>query len=329
MIISIVIPVYNVENYLYECINSILQQSASNWELILVDDGSTDGSGSICDEYKEYPNIRVIHEENQGESIARKTGCAKTTGEYVMFVDSDDYLDTRCIETVNNVLELNKVDIVRFSAFCEKKDRTVIRWKLKHHGLYDKEKIESEIIPYLIQNKNAEYYSPSLWGGVYRRELIEPALIEDRDATMGADGASIIPAIWSCDSIFFLDEPLYFYRYNNSSLTKSKKVINWKVPEIISKHIERSIDISSFDLQEQLYRKVVHDLFNVCVSQFNLNEDYFRIRDSIINNLNNNQYYKKAIKNAVFSGCKARLMLYALRFRLVFLMFIYSKVRYY
>lgn len=326
--ISIIIPVYNVENYLEECINSVLQQSARNWELVLVDDGSTDKSGRICDIFSQSnTSIKVIHKKNEGVAIARKTGCELSTGEYVMFVDSDDYLDKRCIEIVSSILEIKKYDIIKFGANCEERDGTFIRWGLKHHGLYEKEKIESDLIPYLIQNRFAEYYSPTIWGGVFLRKVIEPFLIDDRRATMGEDGACVIPAIYTCSSIYFIDEPLYYYRYNTGSLTKSKKVLNWDIPKIISTHIERCINIDDYNLKEQLYRKTVHDLFNVCVSQFNSNENYSKIRIVIINNLKNNEYYRTAIANAEFSGNKAKLMLFALKFRLVFLIYLYSKLR--
>lgn len=89
--ISIIVPVYNSSKYLRSCIDSILKQSLSDWELILVNDGSTDDSGEICDEYAvKYPAIRVIHKENAGVSEARNTGLVAATGEYVGFVDSDD-----------------------------------------------------------------------------------------------------------------------------------------------------------------------------------------------------------------------------------------------
>lgn len=91
MFFSIIIPVYNVEKYLKFCINSILQQNFNNYEIILVDDGSTDSSSIICDEYSKYKNIKVFHKKNGGLSSARNTGLEKAIGEYIVFLDSDDY----------------------------------------------------------------------------------------------------------------------------------------------------------------------------------------------------------------------------------------------
>ena len=93
-LISIIVPVYNVEKYLNECIDSIIAQTYSNIEIILVNDGSTDASGKICDEYAEKDGrIKVIHQVNAGLSAARNAGMAVATGEYLYFVDSDDYVD--------------------------------------------------------------------------------------------------------------------------------------------------------------------------------------------------------------------------------------------
>ncbi|MBQ8769519.1 MAG: glycosyltransferase family 2 protein, partial [Oscillospiraceae bacterium] len=95
MFFSVVVPVYNVENYLKECVDSILRQSFADFELILVDDGSKDGSGAICDAYAlGDARVKVIHKENGGQSTARNAGVRAAAGEYAVFLDSDDFIDT-------------------------------------------------------------------------------------------------------------------------------------------------------------------------------------------------------------------------------------------
>lgn len=116
--VSVVIPVYNVEEYLRECVDSVLRQTYSDLEIILVDDGSSDNSGSLCDEYKESDNrIQVIHRENGGLSAARNTGMGAVTGEYIYFLDSDDYIKPETIEDLVAVSEQEKVDIVFFDGY--------------------------------------------------------------------------------------------------------------------------------------------------------------------------------------------------------------------
>ena len=107
--ISIIIPVYNVEKYLRRCLNSIINQTYKDIEIILVDDGSTDNSGKICDEYKEKDNrIVVIHKENGGLSDARNAGIDIAKGKYIGFIDSDDFADIRMYEIIYNNFQMKK-----------------------------------------------------------------------------------------------------------------------------------------------------------------------------------------------------------------------------
>lgn len=111
-VISVVVPVYNSAVYLDKCIQSILKQSYPNWEIILVDDGSTDGSGIICDKYaKEHANIKCFHQENCGVSVARNVGIQQAIGEYIAFVDSDDYIDEELLEALVKGMQKNNSDL--------------------------------------------------------------------------------------------------------------------------------------------------------------------------------------------------------------------------
>lgn len=110
-VISVVVPVYNSTAYLEKCIQSILKQSYDTWELILVDDGSTDESGSICDKYaREYANIKCIHQENRGVSMARNAGIEASRGEFLSFVDSDDVVSAEYLEHLISISKLHNCD---------------------------------------------------------------------------------------------------------------------------------------------------------------------------------------------------------------------------
>lgn len=116
--VSVVIPVYNVERYLKECVDSILNQTYSDFEIILVDDGSTDGSGKLCDDYLSVDNrIKVVHRENGGLSAARNTGMDMATGDYIYFLDSDDFIEAVTLEHLVRTAETANADIVFFDGY--------------------------------------------------------------------------------------------------------------------------------------------------------------------------------------------------------------------
>ena len=120
-LISVIVPVYNVEAYVAKCIESIQNQSYQHLEIILVDDGSTDDSGDICDQYAAYDDrIKVIHQENGGLSAARNTGIEAANGDYIGFVDSDDYIGLTVYEDMLHLLKENNLDIIEFTAFRDK-----------------------------------------------------------------------------------------------------------------------------------------------------------------------------------------------------------------
>jgi glycosyltransferase involved in cell wall biosynthesis len=126
--VSVVIPVYNVEKYLAECVDSVLGQTYTDYEIILVDDGATDSSGAMCDAYaRNDPRIRVIHQKNGGLSAARNTGLKAARGEYVYFLDSDDYIEPQTLEVLLETAEREQADVVFFDGFvffdqCEEDD---------------------------------------------------------------------------------------------------------------------------------------------------------------------------------------------------------------
>lgn len=113
--ISIIVPVYNIEQYIEECINSIINQDFQDFELLLIDDGSKDKSGEICDKYSNISNVKVFHKENGGLSDARNYGIKHSAGQYIMFIDGDDYLyDKSCLSKIANYLNKSNADIVQY-----------------------------------------------------------------------------------------------------------------------------------------------------------------------------------------------------------------------
>ena len=160
--VSIIIPVYKVEKYIVRCIDSILAQTYSDWELLLVDDGSPDQSGVICDEYvAKDSRIRVFHKENSGVSAARNYARDRALGEYITFVDSDDWLDSECLDMCVNEIESNSLDLLQFGYREVSSDGNILKVKdlgTSKIGLND----------YLKTS-----FLVTVWGSVFKTSLIK------------------------------------------------------------------------------------------------------------------------------------------------------------
>lgn len=322
---SIIVPVYNVEKYLRECIESLVNQTFKNIEIILIDDGSPDNSPKICDEYAEKDNrIKVIHKENGGVVSARAAGVEISTGEYFIFVDADDWVSLDLCEKVSTIIESNLPDIVCFGYFNATVDEVSKRPFNYRKGLYNRFDIENEIFPNLIHTKNATNFMLSLWGKAIKRDIYISNQLKDKKVIIAEDAACIIPCIYHSKLMFIMHECFYFYRIIPTSAINNKKVINYEGPKNIYEHIDGHININDFDFREQLYRKVVHELFFVVVSQFNCKKSYWEIRKSIKNILKE-PIYINCIKNAKFSRFAGKMVIYALRYEWFLLIFLYNK----
>lgn len=326
---SFIIPVYRAEKYIQECIDSLRSQTYENVEIILVDDGSPDGSPMICDKNAaEDERVRVIHKENGGAADARLAGVEAAKGEYVICVDSDDWLDLDCVEKVNTAVETNgHPDIITYGHYRMSKTGSIQIKPNMIPGFYSKERILKDIFPMLIQNNRAQYYPPGLCGEVIRRDLLHGNMITTREAVIGEDMACTIPCIYHANTLYILDECLYYYRYNEASVTKDRKPFPWGCAKAIARHLEEKIDLTDADLQMQVARYVVHMLFITAVSQYHQDTSTAVIKKTIRSNFEDN-FYREMIKKCRFRyGTKGWFAQIAVKYRLYSLMRLYSKVR--
>lgn len=325
---SIVVPIYNVQRFLEECVESLINQTYRNIEIILVDDGSPDNSPMICDEYaKKDERITVIHKPNGGLVSARKAGAKATTGSYVFCVDGDDYVSLDMVERVDEIVRKTAPDVVCFGFFRNNQDNPL---KVKFpYGLYDRNQIIKQIFPHLIEDKNAKYFPNNLCGKAIKRDIyISEQLLVDDKIKIGEDLVCTKPIISKISSLFIMEECLYFYRINNCSMTKNKKPFDWEVPSLIYEHLKNNLDQSEYDFSSQLDRNVVHNVFNVVVSQFYRNSERVKdIKRDIKHNLSKNKIYLKSIKRARYSSIKGIFMINALRYSNYFLMQMYAKMK--
>lgn len=218
-LISVIVPVYNVEKYLDECVNSILDQTYSNIEILLIDDGSTDNSPNICDFYEKQDNrVRVIHQQNGGLSLARNIGIEKSQGDFIVFVDSDDYISTDMLEVMINEMKKNiestsilMCNFVKFDSYGN-----VIK---KNNYNLEKEIIDKvSAIDRLIVSKDINYIVA--WGKLYKKEVFDE--IRFPLNKQNEDEFVMHKVYFNCDSIICLDKCFYKYRIRDNSIMNSK-----------------------------------------------------------------------------------------------------------
>lgn len=225
---SIIVPVYNVEDYLKECIESILLQSYSNYELILVDDGSSDSSGLMCDRIeKNNKNVRVIHKKNGGLSSARNVGLDIAAGEYVMFIDSDDFLaDDSALESIDKKINTTHADLVIFSmrkyyTEINTYEDIVIRDIdcncIENEGYY-------KAISYMIEHN---IYKASACNKVVKKSIINATRIRFIEGYLNEDIDWCGKLLLKTEKFAYLDRSIYIYRQQRSgSITSCVKDMN-------------------------------------------------------------------------------------------------------
>jgi len=220
--ISIIVPVYNVELYLEKCIESIINQTYTNIEIILVDDGATDSSGNICDLYsKKDSRIKVIHKRNGGLSDARNVGIEKAVGQYLMFVDSDDYIDKTMCEKLYNALKKQKTDM----AMCDIVSVDINGNKVQHMN-GKSPIIGNELNIDEIFNKFSDrdyWYFVVAWNKLYHKKLFEK--VRYPFGKIHEDEFVFHHLLDICKTVAIVPECLYHYVQRENSIVNSKKTI--------------------------------------------------------------------------------------------------------
>ena len=223
--ISIIVPVYNTESFLSECIESLCIQTYGNTQIILVDDGSTDNSGVICDSYaNDNPKIKVIHKPNGGHTSARMIGLDNSEGDYICFVDSDDWIDCDMCMTLIESAKVNSFpDMIGFGCIEEYPDRAVIRKNNITDKLYISDEL-SELKNSMLMSDNFFEWSvlPHLCDKMIRKDIICAQMKNvSEDIVFGEDAAGVFPCLLHSKSFLSLNYTPYHYRQRESSIVKS------------------------------------------------------------------------------------------------------------
>lgn len=219
-LISIVVPVYNVEDYIEKCVRSIMNQTYSMLEIILVDDGSNDRSGSICDELAlEDSRIKVVHQYNEGLVRARKTGLNMATGELLGFVDGDDYIEPVMYERLYKQLIDHEADFVHSGFFRNDNQKVNGVKKGGEIQITDQNRIEL-IKDMVFENSNEYLIASSIWSKLFKRDLVIKCYSSIADSSsFGEDLFCLCNCFMKCAKIFLMEEAYYHYTIRDKSLS--------------------------------------------------------------------------------------------------------------
>lgn len=271
-VFSIIVPIYNVEKYIHKCINSILEQTFKDFELILVNDGSPDKCGEICDNYQRKDNrIRVIHKSNGGLVSARNAGVEVAQGKYIGYVDGDDWVEKEWLKTLNSIIEKYKPDIVSYNAYksCNGKD---IKLNTSNFiGYYGEKDIKDKIIPYMLYDERQSFYSfgilPAVWANVIKREILKKNVCKNEKITFGEDAACTYNFILDAKSYVGIEENLYYYRQNRESMTKAYDKFRFERLDYLFKYLEENLKLKNQDLNKQYEYYKIFCLFYAILNE--------------------------------------------------------------
>lgn len=222
MVFSVIVPIYNVEKYIHTCIDSILDQSFKDFELILVDDGSPDDCPHICDEYaKKDVRVKVIHKNNGGLVSARNTGIKAATGDYICYVDGDDWIHCDLLKIMYEEAIVHfEPDMMVFGIAKKFNDHDEKIITDLADGIYEKQEMEKSIYPYMMYDNRKPFYKglifPVAWNKIYKKSLLLEHYCTDERIRMGEDNAFVYECVWYSEKIFICNEILYFYNQLNS-----------------------------------------------------------------------------------------------------------------
>ncbi len=223
---SIIVPVYNVEEYIDECVKSVISQTFTDWELLLIDDGSSDNSYKLCCSYAENDTrIKAIYQDNTGASGARNNGMSNAEGDYILFLDSDDFYNKDiCLETIGNKLDKTKSDILIFGCtdFNMLTGKSIISRTGYNLELIDKGNYR-ETMHYLLSNKLIPG-GPTIFA--FRREIAESNNIRFMQGIQDEDYDFVLSVFLNSNSITAIDDPFYSYRHGRAeSVTGSGNIL--------------------------------------------------------------------------------------------------------
>ena len=287
--ISVIIPVYNVEKYLYRCVDSVLGQTYYNIEVILIDDGSTDSSPEICDEYqKRDKRVKVIHKKNSGAASSRNIGLSNAKGDYIAFIDSDDYIELDMYENMMKINEEYNCDIVLCDCYKENKTKREIFTHNIREGYYNKEMLYKEYFPTLLMT-NSVNYPPTISNCVclFNKILLDSHQIFYKDGLRFSEDLLFgAQAMYYANSFFYMKNNYYYhYMYNPTSVTNVFYKNKWMIMKQLHLDIEKFfLFLKDYNFQRQVDLVLLFIVYH-CIDNIKTSDLDKKIKEKEIKNI--------------------------------------------
>lgn len=336
--VSIIVPVYNAEKYLNQCIESIIKQTEKDFELILINDGSKDTSLKICKEYekKDY-RIKVYDKPNGGVSSARNLGIEKSSGEWINFIDPDDWIEENMLETALNKAEENNVDVIQWNHYYNKSEQQIKRKNIYNGNINDMSILQLGILsPTYIETELKMHFGAirGVWGKLYRSSIIkENNILFNEKIYMFEDGIFNLYVFEHSKKVYFINEFLQHYRRENTSVTLSFKEDCLGINEFI---IEDMKDFRNKKNQDNRYNiafnLVIFELLTSTFNRYFFHKDNFmkkREKYLLLHKTCYNANYINSIRNSnnKYLNSKKIIIKLLIKFRLYqFISLIYSNL---
>lgn len=339
--ISIIVPVYNTkEEYLYKCINSLINQTVKNYEIIIVDDGSNIKCNNFLEKYSKYKNIKTIHKNHEGVSTARNIGINSAKNNYIVFVDSDDYVEENMCEIIEKcITENNSLDIICFNTYIDFKNKIIknpnMPYKKKRVEKEDKEELLLQVIDRQCSKFRPRYNTANaVWGKVYNREfLINNNIYFNNMLSNMEDTIFNLYSFENAMNIVYSDEIFYHYIRNNNSITNNFNFTVIDNCEIAFKEIEKFIE--KYNKDDRFYNaldfKKVMSLKSYIVNCFfnDKNNYSFKEAKEEICKLIDKDLYKDALINLnnKYLTNEQKIILFCIKHKLIVLLKLITEVR--
>lgn len=329
---SVIIPVYNVEQHISRCLDSIISQTCADWEVILINDGSTDSSGTICDTYSQQDErIKVRHQQNKGVSSARNAGLEIASGEYISFIDPDDWIEQDMYQTLGEHIKNKDIDILRFNAYRKNE----ILNELPFKGGYSGKRFDDEIMLPLIgaEEFGGMFILGVLWLHIYKRSIIENNHIRfNENLRRCEDRLFTLTCALHSNHIMFIENILYHYEVYEDSLSNKYDPLRWQqeltyLDELRKEYAKSKSDafIREADkrIESEYVLRSVTSLNNEFFSNNNnsFNQKYKNAK-AIINNPNVKRAVQKTKKKSM--GIKGKLTLGMIQYKLPFFLSLFN-----